>query len=79
MPGLLVATVVLLIAGILSNMDTEIVRSVVHKRRVGRDGLGGTQDIALWGTLVFVPLFVVANVCLGIEIWQSGGRPRFSR
>ncbi|MEW4528290.1 hypothetical protein [Maioricimonas sp. JC845] len=31
---------------------TEILRSIVDRRRRERDGIGGTQDIALWGTLL---------------------------
>jgi hypothetical protein len=26
-------------------------RAVIHRRRKRRDGLGGTQDIAMWGAL----------------------------
>lgn len=33
----------------------------MHARRLRRDGLGGTQDIAMWGTLVsFVCLILAA-------------------
>jgi hypothetical protein len=42
----------LFIAGtIVSPLVTEVLRAVIHRRRERRDGLGGTQDIAMWGTL----------------------------
>ena len=79
MPPLLVASVVLLGAGILTYFGMEVVRGIVHKRRVRRDRLAGTQDIAYWGLLVLVVLFGAATICLGIEIWQSGGVVRINR
>lgn len=43
---------------------TEIVRSVVDRRRVLRDGIGGTQDVAIWGCLVLAIFNLGALVCL---------------
>ena len=39
---------------------TEVLRSVVHAKRKGKDGLGGTQDIAMWGTFLSLLLAVVS-------------------
>jgi hypothetical protein len=43
---------------------TEILRSVIHSRRKSRDGLGGTQDIAMWGTIICGILLIIAAICL---------------
>ena len=42
---------------------TEILRSIIHRRREQRDGLGRPQDIAMWGTLVGWALLIAAVVC----------------
>ena len=46
------ATVSFVVLGILSIVVTEILRSVVDRKRLERDGLGGTQDIAIYGMIV---------------------------
>lgn len=46
------ATIAFLIAAAASSVLTELVRSFVHKRRKRVDGLGGSQDIAMWGTFL---------------------------
>ena len=43
---------------------TEVLRSVMHARRKSKDGLGGTQDIAMWGVLICLLLLILAAVCL---------------
>jgi hypothetical protein len=45
------ASIILIAMGVATMIGTEIVRSVVHRRRERRDGLGGTQDIAIWGDI----------------------------
>lgn len=40
----------LMIIGMVSPILTERVRSRLHKHRQQKDGLGGTQDIAICGT-----------------------------
>lgn len=55
---------VFLAAGLASIIITEIVRSVVDRRRVLRDGIGGTQDVAIWGRLVLAIFNLGALVCL---------------
>jgi hypothetical protein len=54
---------ILAVLGIAVMFGTEILRSVVHRRREQRDGLGGTQDIAMWGTFIGLACFVGAGVC----------------
>lgn len=46
------ATIFFVVLGILSLIITEILRSVVDRKRLERDGLGGTQDIAIGGMIV---------------------------
>jgi len=56
-------TIVFALAAVATPILTEVLRSVVHRRRAQRDGLGGTQDIALWGSLVGFFLVAVTIVC----------------
>lgn len=49
----------------------EILRSIVHRRRAARDGLGDTQDIARWGTLVGA-LWLVGTLVSAIA-WALAG------
>ena len=55
--------VALAVAAVVAMIVTEILRSIVHARRKSKDGLGGTQDIAMWGTLVCGLLLLAAIVC----------------
>jgi len=48
---------------------TEVVRSVVHRHRERVQGIGGTQDIAMWGTIIAWLLLIAAMVTGGI--WLS--------
>jgi hypothetical protein len=66
-----VATHVCVGLAILSPIVTEVVRSIVHRRRERRDGLGGTQDVALWGTAVGLAGFVGA--ALSALMWYVTG------
>jgi hypothetical protein len=43
---------------------TEVARSLIHRRREHRDGIGGTQDIAMIGVGVAGLCAVGAIVCL---------------
>ena len=56
-------TAVFALACVAATIVTEVVRAVVHRRRAQRDGLGGTGDIAMWGTFVGFLLFAVTIVC----------------
>ena len=55
--------IVFAICSFVSMIVTEIIRSIVHRRREKRYGLGGTQDIAMWGTLVTIVLQISAIAC----------------
>jgi hypothetical protein len=57
------AVIVLVVAAILELIAVEILRSVIHRRRERRDGIGGTQDIAMWGTLIGWLLIIGAGTC----------------
>ncbi|HEY6228521.1 MAG TPA: hypothetical protein VI282_15490 [Verrucomicrobiae bacterium] len=57
------ASIILIALGVATMIGTEIVRSVVHRRREQRDGVGGTQDIAMWGTFIGVACFIGAGIC----------------
>jgi hypothetical protein len=57
------ATMILVAAAVLSVVLMEVLRSVVHARRKSKDGLGGTQDIAMWGTLIGYLLLLGAGIC----------------
>ena len=57
------ATVLFVALGILSLLVTEIVRSVVDRRRRERDGLGGTQDIAIFGMVIGWLCILGAIIC----------------
>ena len=50
-------------------MATSVVRSVVHRHRERVYGIGGTQDIAMWGMLV-AWAFLIAAMVTGV-IWLS--------
>jgi len=39
-----------------------ILRPIVHRRRERKYGIGGTQDIAMWGTLVGLVCMIGAMV-----------------
>lgn len=54
--------VVLVILGLII---TEVLRSVVDRKRLERDGLGGTQDIAIGGMIVGW-LFAIAAIICGL-------------
>lgn len=57
------ATIFFAVLGILSLIVTEILRSVVDRKRLEHDGLGGTQDIAIGGMIVCGLCFVGAIIC----------------
>ena len=61
-----IATAILIFTAIFEMISVEVLRSIVHRRRKRRDGLGGTQDIAMWGTLIGWVLIMAALVCAAI-------------
>jgi hypothetical protein len=64
-----VASAVFTASGVATLVGTEILRSLVHRHRERRDGLGGTQDIALVGQLVAGVCVLGASIC-GV-VWLS--------
>ena len=56
------ATRVFLAGVIVSYLTTELLREVIHSRRKRRDGLGGTQDVAMWGTLAMLVCLLAAAI-----------------
>ena len=65
------AAIVLSALGIAVMFGTEIIRSIVHRRRERLQGIGGTQDIAMWGTFIGLACFVGAAIC-GL-VWKLQG------
>ena len=48
---------------------TQRVRDTVDARRMARRGVGGTQDVALWGTAVSFLFLCAGLVCLFAWLW----------
>jgi len=48
---------------------TGILRRIVHDRRERTQGIGGTQDIAMWGTLV--GLVCMIGTLVSLAVWLS--------
>ena len=63
------AATVFLAAGVATLIGTEVVRSLVHRRRERVHGIGGTQDIALWGTLIALGCYIATITCGAIWLW----------
>ena len=55
--------IILAVAAIFVMVATEVLRSIVHAKRKSKDGLGGTQDIAMWGTFLSLLLAAVSVGC----------------
>lgn len=60
---MLPAAIIFLALGPVVLYVTGRIRMKVHARRERRDGIAGTQDIAMWGTLVLFLLLVAASTC----------------
>ena len=59
------ATVTCVALAAVTLIGLEVVRSVVDARRKRATGIGGTQDIAIWG-LVLTGIFLTAAIVLGV-------------
>ncbi len=57
------AAVVSVIAAILELIAVEVLRSVIRRRRERRDGIGSTQDIAMWRMFVGWAIIIGAVIC----------------
>jgi hypothetical protein len=64
------ATTAFVVAGIAALIGTEVVRSIVHRYRERTRGIGGTQDIAIWGTLIGYVCVAGAAVCGSVWLWN---------
>lgn len=69
MDSLVTAIVVCVALACISLIVLEVVRSVVDARRVRRTGIGGTQDVTIWG-LGITAIFLLAAVILSV-IWLA--------
>jgi hypothetical protein len=65
-----IAAIMLAAGWIGSIFVTAILRRVVHERRERARGIGGTQDIAMWGTLIGLACMIGFVICYGM--WLSG-------
>lgn len=61
-----IAAMVTTIAFVASFIVTEVLRSIIHARRLRHTAPSGTQDIAMWGTLLSCALLLVAIACWAI-------------
>lgn len=57
------ATIVFAIAGIATPVVIEVLRAIIHRHRERHHGIGGTQDIAMWGTIAALGFWFGAAVC----------------
>jgi hypothetical protein len=64
-----IAAIIFAVGWIGSIFVTGILRRIVHDRRERARGIGGTQDIAMWGTLVGLVCMIGFGVCYGM--WLS--------
>lgn len=63
-------TVFFVVAAGVDMIGLEIVRSIVDRRQKERDGLGGTQDIAIWGVLIGYVFIVAAFISGMFWLWN---------
>ena len=61
-----IAAIIFAVCWIGSIFATSILRGIIDKRRERTRGIGGTQDIAMWGTLFGLASMIGALVCTGM-------------
>jgi hypothetical protein len=66
----LTAAIILAVGFVLSLIVTERVRDIVDARRVRERGIGGTQDVALWGLLVALVLVIASLVGMILAVQE---------
>ena len=64
------ATLISVAGIVVAVIGTELARAAVDKHRTKTQGMGGTQDIALIGSIIGWS-FVVATVGFGIKWWMT--------
>jgi hypothetical protein len=57
-------SIIFAVFGFVVIIGTEVLRSFMHRRREQTQGIGGTQDIAMYGTFLGLAFFVCAAICL---------------
>ena len=57
-----VIAIVFSAAFVVGPVGIEILRSVVHARRERQRGIGGPQDIAMWGTFALIGCATLAAI-----------------
>ncbi len=55
--------IVSVMCGITVIIGTEILRSIMHRRRERTVSIGGTQDFAMYGTFLGLAFFICAGIC----------------
>jgi hypothetical protein len=64
----MVAAIVLSVAFVACPIPIEVVRRIMHARRERQRGLGGTQDVAVCGTLIMLGCGILAAICWSIHL-----------
>jgi hypothetical protein len=65
------AAIVFMVGFLTAPVVIEILRSVVHTRRERQFGIGGTQDIAMWGTFAMLGRRCPGRDLLGQLVWAE--------
>lgn len=50
-------------------IGTEFLRTLVHRRREYQTGIGGTQDVAMFGVVITVSLLILAAISGVLSHW----------
>jgi hypothetical protein len=58
---------------VAAEIGTEILRSIVHRRREQRSGIGGSQDVAMWSLIPKALLLLVGIVALFMHVRSLSG------
>ena len=63
------AAIVFAIGWLASIVAIEVLRPIFHRRRERLYGIGGTQDIVMWGSLV--GLICMIGTMVSLAVWLS--------
>jgi hypothetical protein len=64
-----IAAIVFAVGWLAAIAGISILRPIVHRRRERAYGIGGTQDIAMWGTLI--GLVSMIGTMVSLAVWLS--------
>ena len=67
------ATILFTSLTIVTLVGIELARSIVHRRRERRDGIGGTQDVAMAGVALALLFAVIGFACLLMWVRERQG------